>query len=280
MNLKHIHDETLLIDTKTLVKSEREILSKVLWHLYEIDQRKLYCDVKCGSLYEYCIRILKYSEGQASRRVTAARLLKSMPEIQTPIVEGLLNLTQIGMIKSHVQELQIENEKEKKKVIAEIIDEVKGKTTRDTDKILKEKSGAKPQKVNLRLEQETVDQLQEIKALKAHSVKDMDELLQMMSAEVKKLWDPTFVKRKAKETTGESRYVAVKTKSDVWKKNQGRCANCGSNYALQMDHIHPFSKGGKTKAPNMQLLCRNCNQRKADGVHVNRSPGTNHKDRV
>lgn len=266
MNLKHINDQTLLSDTKSLVKSERGILSKVLWHLHEIDRRKLYCDAKCGSLYEYCIKVLKYSEGQASRRVSAARLLKTLPEIQTPILEGSINLTQLGMIKSHLQEQQITNPSETKKVVTELIKEVKGKSTRDTENILRGKSGMKPKKIILRLEQKTVEQLNEVRALKAHAVKDMDDLIMLMSAEVKKQWDPTYVKRKAKEATGATRYVAVQTRAEVWAKSQGRCSNCGSIYALQIDHILPFSRGGKTLESNLQLLCRNCNQRKSDRV--------------
>jgi hypothetical protein len=272
MNLKHISDQTLIMDTKSLVKTEREILSKVLWHLHEIDRRKLYCESKCGSLYEYCVKVLKYSEGQATRRVAAARLLKISPEIQEPILSGEINLTQLGMIRSHLQDTEFESKDEKKKVIKELVDEVKGKSTRETDKILRDKNGAKPQKVNLRLEQETMDKLNEVKALKAHAVKDMDELIQLMSKEVTKQWTPSFVKRKTKETSGNTRYVPANVKAEVWKRDKGLCRNCGSNYGLQFDHIHPYSLGGKTTASNLQLLCWNCNQRKGTNPQAGVDP--------
>jgi hypothetical protein len=271
MNLKHLTDETLDADIKMLAKAEREVLGKILWHLNEIDRRKLYCDSKCGSLYEYCIKVLKYSEGQASRRVTASRLLKTVPEIQVPIQKGDINLTQLGMINSHVKELELSSPAEEKKAIIDIIDEVKGKSTRETDKILREKNDEKPRKVNLKLEQTTVDKLYVVRGLKGHVVGDMDDLLNLMSDELIKLWDPTIVKRKTNVAAGESRYVAVGTKAKVWKRDQGKCTNCGSSFAIQVDHIEPFSRGGQSRASNFQLLCRNCNQRKADGVHVNRT---------
>jgi 5-methylcytosine-specific restriction endonuclease McrA len=264
VNLTSLSDHSLLQKTLTLAKEERAILSNVLWHLYEIDQRKLYCEEKCGSLYEYCVKVLKYSEGQASRRVTAARLLKTSPEIQVPIQKGEINLTQLGMINSHVQGMEIDSPGEKKKIIAELVGEVKGLSTRETDKVLRDKTDQKPQKVNLKLEQSSIDKLNEVRALKAHVVNNMDDLIEMMSAEVMKQWSPSFVTRKTKAALGKTRYIAVKVREEVRRRDKGRCTNCGSTYGIQFDHIHPFSQGGKTTAENLQLLCRNCNQRKGE----------------
>ena len=165
------------------------------------------------------------------------------------------------MINSHTQDLSGD---EKKIAITEMIEEVKGKSTRETDRILREKNHSKPLKVNLRLEASTLDKLNEVKALKAHSIKDMDDLILMMSAEVMKQWDPAFVARKTRVAHGKSRYVAVNVRNEVKTRDQGQCRNCGSTYAIQIDHIKPYSHGGKTVTSNLQLLCRNCNQRKSN----------------
>ena len=46
------------------------------------------------------------------------------------------------------------------------------------------------------------------------------------------------------------------------------CACCGKKFTdrvlLQVDHIYPFNKGGKTKPDNLQILCRYCNAEKSD----------------
>ena len=51
-----------------------------------------------------------------------------------------------------------------------------------------------------------------------------------------------------------------------------RCKNCGmtspNKRDFQVDHILPMSKGGLTVPDNLQLLCRKCNYRKADGVET------------
>ncbi|WP_142525919.1 RNA-guided endonuclease IscB, partial [Methylacidimicrobium cyclopophantes] len=44
-----------------------------------------------------------------------------------------------------------------------------------------------------------------------------------------------------------------------------KCAYCGAeNVPLEIDHIHPRSKGGSDRVSNLTLACRSCNQRKAD----------------
>jgi hypothetical protein len=50
----------------------------------------------------------------------------------------------------------------------------------------------------------------------------------------------------------------------VWKRDEGRCVQCGSQDKLEFDHIVPISKGGSNTARNIQLLCETCNRRKSD----------------
>ncbi len=60
------------------------------------------------------------------------------------------------------------------------------------------------------------------------------------------------------------------TAFDKAKTSDGQytCANCGRKYPnrimLQVDHIIPMNKGGKTKPENLQILCRSCNAKKSD----------------
>ena len=132
MNLKSLSDKSLLAHTLNLARKERQILMEVLWHLHEIDRRKLYSDLKCSSLFDYCVKILKYSEGQASRRVSATRLLKEVPKIAAHIERGDINLTQLNQAKSFFQEMHIQKPKEKEDIILKL----SGKSTRESEKML------------------------------------------------------------------------------------------------------------------------------------------------
>ena len=43
----------------------------------------------------------------------------------------------------------------------------------------------------------------------------------------------------------------------------GRCAYCGSkNGPFEVDHIHPWSRGGTHDKANLALACKPCNRRK------------------
>jgi 5-methylcytosine-specific restriction endonuclease McrA len=64
----------------------------------------------------------------------------------------------------------------------------------------------------------------------------------------------------------------------VWKRDGGRCRECGTDFDLQYDHIIPFSMGGATSVENLQLLCGDCNRAKSRRVvvplHTHKRTGT------
>jgi CRISPR/Cas system Type II protein with McrA/HNH and RuvC-like nuclease domain len=68
------------------------------------------------------------------------------------------------------------------------------------------------------------------------------------------------------ERVQRSRSVSSKTKQAVWRRDDGRCVECGSNELLEYDHIVPFSKGGSNTERNIQLLCEKCNRSKSNNI--------------
>lgn len=260
MKLNHLTDSQLSRDISHLIAREREILHEILHHLIEIERRKLFSESQCGSLYEYCIKILNYSEGEASRRISACRLLKDIPIISSDIISGELNLTKLNLAKKYFDENKISNNETK----CEILSRLKGKTTRQSEQILWQlQHGNVQRKVQLTLLEETVEKLQEVKNLKAHSFKNFDSLLQAMSIEVLKIWNPLKKNENKIQTSSKNRYIPRSLKSELWKRDQGKCSICSSKYALQIDHITPYAIGGPTSVDNLRLLCRNCNQRQS-----------------
>lgn len=53
---------------------------------------------------------------------------------------------------------------------------------------------------------------------------------------------------------------------EVWRRDQGKCAGCGSREKLEYDHIVPVSRGGSNTARNVELLCEACNRNKGDRI--------------
>lgn len=63
-----------------------------------------------------------------------------------------------------------------------------------------------------------------------------------------------------------NRVIPKSVRMEVWRRDMGRCNDCGSKERLEFDHIIPFSKGGSNTARNIQLLCENCNRREGGNV--------------
>jgi len=55
-------------------------------------------------------------------------------------------------------------------------------------------------------------------------------------------------------------------RAEVLERDNYECQDCASGDYLQIDHIHPVSKGGPTVLENLQVLCRVCNARKKDRI--------------
>lgn len=60
------------------------------------------------------------------------------------------------------------------------------------------------------------------------------------------------------------RLIPSSVKQEVWKRDGGRCVECGASDELHFDHIVPFSRGGTSlSAENVQLLCARHNLEKS-----------------
>ena len=100
INLKHIRNDQLLLQTKNLVQKERQINIQVLQHLQEIEKRKLYLDRGFPSLFEYAVKELGYSHSAAYRRIKSMRLCRDIPQAVSKIKTGSLNLTTASQLQT------------------------------------------------------------------------------------------------------------------------------------------------------------------------------------
>lgn len=70
----------------------------------------------------------------------------------------------------------------------------------------------------------------------------------------------------------DKRGIPMKLRYQVLARDYFKCVSCGQSPAthagvvLHIDHITPFSKGGKTVLENLRSLCQNCNWGKGDDI--------------
>lgn len=62
--------------------------------------------------------------------------------------------------------------------------------------------------------------------------------------------------------------VSYKMRFSIFERDGYRCRKCGSNYELEIDHIFPISKGGKSTYDNLQTLCHDCNSKKSNIIEA------------
>ena len=201
MDLRHLTDDTLLKDTYSLAQKEREITSKLLYHLKEIDRRKLFSDLRCTSLFDYCTRILGYSDGSAHRRISSARLLDELPELENKIETGSLNLMNIASAATFFKQESITDSDVKRDVLKQL----ENLTKNDCEKKLMQLSGKEipsredkkrisydKLKVTMVLSDETMEKLNTVQGLLARRKSNEDLLNYMADIVIKKLEKQKF----------------------------------------------------------------------------------------
>jgi 5-methylcytosine-specific restriction endonuclease McrA len=297
MNLRALSNTELHLKTKSKTEQERRLTIEVLWHLREIERRMLYAQMGYRDLKEYCVKELKYSEGSAWLRISAMRLLKEVPEVETKIQTGELNLTQVTMAQSHFREVKA-TLAEKKEILLELQDQSKI----STERILAER---KPEgfvelaketekavrgggfELTLVLDPELLKELEEIQTLLGKRLSKL-ELFKLMAKQILET-----LQRKTKRGASnqckaqplrsrdesnqkplkmrQTRYVAADVRRAVQERDQNRCQyrdlvsgrQCEARFHLQIEHRTPFSKGGESQPENLQLLCSNHNRLRA-----------------
>jgi hypothetical protein len=93
-----LSDAELLTATRGLVGRSNQLLASLLAHLGEVEARGIHRTRACASLYAYCVYELRFSEDEAFRRVTAARLVRRFPALLAAVASGELHLTGLLML--------------------------------------------------------------------------------------------------------------------------------------------------------------------------------------
>ncbi len=140
LKLRKLSDKDLLQNADASVSKKRATTLEVLQYLREIEVRRLYVELGYSSMYKMCLQHYKYSEGQAHRRLSAARLLTELPEIESKLQSGDLNLTTLSKVQSFVRaEKQVQHALSKQDKL-NLLEELENKSTRETEVALIKKS--------------------------------------------------------------------------------------------------------------------------------------------
>ena len=224
-------------------REERECTERLLWQLKETEARKLYLDYeKCDSLYAYCIRELKMSNGSAGRRVNAARLLGEFPELSEKIVDGSTNLSNLSLMQAYVRaEEKRVGHKVPVEQKRELLEKIEDKSGNEVELVLAQAlPEAKPAQVTkrvradgdvdytVRLNARILEKIERVRALNSHKREfvDLVGMIEALCDEHLERHDPAMKKPKrakvvasieqpAKSGTAESDPTEAVTQKDL-----------------------------------------------------------------
>jgi len=286
MRITKFSDKVLLEKTQILAQKERAITLEVLQHLREIERRSLYAEIGYSSLFEYAVKELKYSEGAAQRRISSVRLIRDVPEVEEKIKTGKLSLSALSQAQVFFRQEKIGTSAK-----LEILESLEGKSSRIVERELALKS-SQPEKfiheklrtvskthteLKFLVDEALLNDIEELRCLLGvhASTSNIQTTIQStMQTTVAYAVRHAFKKLRPKNPKNLpptlavkiSRYVPQEIKRQVWKRDSGQCTyqhkgnRCLSKFALELDHVKPFSNGGTSTPQNLRLRCRAHNQ--------------------
>src|SRR5262245_61467123 len=126
--VSRLTDTELVCRLERLVQADRALSAKLLVHLGELDERKLFLARGYSSTFDYCRSALRMSEAEAYLRIQAARVGRRFPVVVERLGAGAVHLSAIKMLASHLTE---DNH-------VQLLDRVRGRTKREIEVLVAE----------------------------------------------------------------------------------------------------------------------------------------------
>lgn len=121
-----LSDRELRERLSAAVSTERAASAEVIFHLAELDRRKLYLEDACSSLFAYCLERLGYSEDGATKRVRVSRLVQRFPQVLDELASGEVHLTGLFLLSGYLTEDNVD----------ELLGEARGKSKRQLEELI------------------------------------------------------------------------------------------------------------------------------------------------
>jgi hypothetical protein len=304
--LQHRSDNELLSAVGKLIGTQREVTAKLVAYLAEIEERRLHLLAGFSSMFEYCVRELGLSEGEAFRRLVAARLGRRFPVVHALLATARVHLSALAVMRDFLTE---ENH-------LALLEAASGKSTREVEALVAQRfprpdmpsrirrTRVEPLsetrfKVEFTASAELREKLELCRDLMSHAnperdlavvvERGLDLLLAKLESErlgrVKRPRKPATALRDPGEgrIQGAKRQaIARATRRDVFERDGQRCTyvapdgrRCGARAFLELDHAHPRALGGRNDADNLRVRCRAHNQLWAEETY-----GRKHLDEI
>jgi hypothetical protein len=100
--------------------------------------------------------------------------------------------------------------------------------------------------------------------------REQKKLLIMEHADRERIYFENLAKKFTSDAAREAMQpvdrIPKEVKIAVWRRDEGRCADCKERERLEYHHIIPRSKGGSSSVRNVELLCETCNRKRGNRI--------------
>lgn len=291
MDLTKLTDHALLERTERLVQSERKITHLILWHINEVERRRLYSLIGYSSMMDYLAKHLKYNSSSAYERLQASRLLHKIPHLAEKLEEGTLNLTQMVQVNVCINKESKAGKEVSLEQTVQIFQQIESLNKFDTQKALAIEFNQpiqmheviKPQqdnsvRIELTFTEDQMAVLRQVKDLLSHVLPDAtwaDVISHLAKKQVQKILGKTenseeeSVKKSTQSfpAAGVRKPLRITTRRKLLRKANNCCEyvdptskrRCAGKFQLQIDHKIPLAQGGSNADSNLRILCRTHN---------------------
>jgi 5-methylcytosine-specific restriction endonuclease McrA len=282
MDLRELSDEALLSDVTKLVGSHRELTAKLVAHLAEIEERRLHLLAGFSSMFDFCTKALHLGEGEAFRRILAARLGRRFPVVYARLASGSLNLSTLELLREWLTDDNHE----------ELFVAVANKSKREVQAFLASRFPRpdKPSKIRpatiaplsearFAIEFTASDALREklelCRDLVSHANPSRDlavvieRAVDLLLAELQRKRLARTKRRQTAQNLGEGKPSRISNaiRRAVFERDGLQCTyvakdgrRCDARALLELDHIEPRAFGGSNDEKNLRVRCRAHNQ--------------------
>jgi 5-methylcytosine-specific restriction endonuclease McrA len=237
-------------------------------------------------MWVFCMERLKMSEGETSRRLNAARLVRRFPSVLGRIERGEIHLSALRQLGPYLKEENVDA----------ILDEANGKTRTQLDEMIAhrfprpnaptveipariEPLSATGVLVQMTLTAEGYADLKRAKELLGHCIPDGDTV-KVIERALRTLVEDLEKDRRAKTARPQASarpskpgHIPAATRREVFARDGEQCTyldsegrRCQCRMRLELDHIEPRALGGGDDASNLRTRCRAHNLHAAEEI--------------
>ena len=249
MTYKHLSNVELERTLKDSVIEENKLKTQILHLLAEVERRRLYSK-EFPSLFEYCVKVLKYSSAAAQRRIDSMRAMRLIPELEQKIITGELNLSSISQAQSFFRQEAKIGKPYSIEAKKEVLEKLENKSSKEC---IQELITISPQSIPQEKRRELTPDKTELKVvLNKDLISKLDKIKALMSHKNPNMTDQELIETMATLTLEKIDPEEKVKRSEARKQKIEKNKNQNSNNSSHNDRV--TTNTSKPKTPNALVL--------------------------